>query len=167
MFRYRMTGMLLPSLVLLALPALAAYPWRLPFGETLALPLVGVMTTYFCAQRYTGLLLAPVAFLAGLACDLFTRAPLGYWALLCVLAAICGGASSYYAQRLGPWFGWLCLLLMAPLSAALVWGLSSLYLWQLQDVALVRDGLVMALLLLPLPLVLLVGLEPLLTVRTD
>lgn len=167
MIYYRPTGLLLPSLTLLALAAFAAYPWRLPFGESFALPLVAMLTVYVCALRYPGLLLAPVGFLAGLACDLFTRAPLGFWALLLVVAAICATGSRTLAERYGARLGWLCVLAMAPLSAALVWGLWSLYLWQPQAVRPLVDSLAMALLLLPLPLMLLVGLEPLLTVYPE
>lgn len=165
--RYRVTAPLLPGLLLLLLPALAAYPWQLPFGSDLALPMLGLLTAFFCALRYPGLLLSPIIFLAGLACDLFTRAPLGYWALLFMAASICAALAATLAERYGALIGWLCLLVMAPLAAGAAWGLSSLYMEHWLDIRAISDGLLMALILLPLPILLLIGLEPLLMLRTD
>jgi hypothetical protein len=154
----RPVAILLPAALLLLLAAFAAYPWRLPFGAGFALPLLGLLTTAIAASRHAALPSLLLAFAAGLACDLSTHAPLGFWALLGVVAAMYGGAMAGNDERRG---GWLRLLPVAPLSAGLVWGLSSLYLWQRQPLQPILDGLGMAVLLLPLVLLLLIGLEPL------
>ncbi len=159
MFTYRLTAPLLPALLLLFLPALAAYPWQLPVETGLVLPFLTLLVILFCALRYPGLLFSPLVFLSGLACDLFTRSPLGYWTLLFLLTLACARTAASLVTRRGPFFGWLCSGLTLILAAAAAWGLASLYQFEWQPVDKIRNGLFFALLLLPVPALLLTGME--------
>jgi hypothetical protein len=171
MLNYRLTAILIPGLMLGLLPAFAAYPWQMPMGGDLALPFLTLATIVFCALRYPGLIPSPLIFLSGLACDLFTRSPLGFWSLLFLLAQFCGSAGNALARNFivlnsGRWLVAACfgVTLLASMLAA--WGLASLYQSEWQNFLTMVEGMAVALLLLPLPLLVLISFENLLIFRT-
>ncbi|MCP4937459.1 MAG: hypothetical protein GY927_25415 [bacterium] len=161
MFEYRSTALLLPAFLLFALPTLAAFPWQIPFGQAIALPYLTLLTILFGSVRYPGLFLSPFVFISGLLCDLFTRSPLGFWALLFLLTLACARTTTLLTAQRGPLAVYLCMLVALIFMTAGIWGLSSLYQLALQDPRTTIKGLVMALLLLPVPVLFLVGLEKL------
>jgi len=124
---YKTGSAVLPVLLLFWLATLAAYPWVFPdicavlrdgslsplaarnavrgagaaTGDGLVLPFVGSLTVLFCALRYPGLLPAPMVFLAGIAFDLFTNAPLGLWTFIMLVTLGMGRSWHYLWGRLG------------------------------------------------------------------
>ena len=167
MFEYRSTALLLPAFLLLALPALAAFPWQISFGQAIALPFLTLLTILFGSVRYPGLFLSPMVFISGVLCDLFTRSPLGFWALLFLLALACARTTTLLTAQRGDLATFLCLLAALIFMTANVWGLTSLYQLAWLDVRPTIEGMFMALLLLPVPAVFLIGLEKLFILKNQ
>ena len=167
MFDYRLSAPVLPIFLLLLLPALAAYPWQLPIGTSLALPFLTLLVILFCALRYPGILVSPVVFVSGMLCDLFTRSPLGYWVLLFLLALACARATTLIVESHGRFAGWLCFFITLAFTPFAALAVASLYQFEWQAPTATIEGMLMALALLPLPVLLLVGLEKLLILPTD
>lgn len=165
MLKYRYTALVLPAALLLLLPALAAYSWQMPFGGGLALPFLTLLTILFSALRYPGLMLSPLVFASGLACDLFTRSPLGYWTLLFLITLSCAHMTTLIVERRGRLAGWLCFCITVITMSALAWFLASLYQFEWQELRKTVDGMIMALVILPFPALFLVGLENLLILK--
>ncbi len=167
MLEYRLTALLLPGFLLLALPALAAYPWQMLVGQTTALPFLTLLTILFGAVRYPGLFLSPLVFLSGLLCDLFTHSPLGFWTLLFLLALACARTTTLLTAERGPLVIALCLTAVLIFMTASVWGLTSLYQFAWQDLRISIEGMSMALLLAPVPALFVLGLEKLLILKNE
>ena len=168
MFRYRITALILPVLLLALLPALAAYPWHLPLGNGLAFPFLTVLVMMVCALRYPGLLPAPVVFLSGLACDLFTHSPTGYWTLLMLLILALCRLTVTLSEQYGRLLAFFCYALLPASILVLAHALASLYQFSWQPMRPLFEGLLMALILLVVPLMLLLGLEAvLITPKND
>jgi len=165
--RYRFTSYLPPVGVLLVLPGFAAFDWSLPLGGALTPPFLTLLIFYFCVVRYPELILSPLLLPVGLATDLFTRSPMGYWTLLFILAFACALLTTRLVDSLGKAVGWLCFALTLFICAAAAWALWSLYLGGFQDGWRVAGALAMALLLFPLPVMLFVALEPLLIIKPE
>ncbi len=159
MFRYRITALILPVLLLAFLPALAAYHWRMPLGDGLAFPFLGVLIVLFCALRYPDLLPSPLVFGSGLAFDLFTRSPLGYWTLIMLIALALARFIASLHERHGSLILALGYLLLPVILTFVAWGAASLYQFAWQPPATTIEGMMMALLLLIPPVMLLIGLE--------
>ena len=167
MFQYRFTALFPPIILLLALPALAAYSWQVPIGKSLALPLLTLLTILFGSLRYPGLFLSPLVFLSGLLCDLFTRSPFGFWTLLFLITLACARSTTLIVEQRGRLAGTVCFILTLIFMTANVWGLSSLYLMEWQDLRTSLEGMIMAFVLLPVPALFLVGLEKLLILKNE
>ena len=167
MFRYRITALLLPVLLLAFLPALAAYPWHLPLGDGLAFPFLTVLVMMVCALRYPGLLPSPVVFLSGLACDLFTRSPIGYWTLLMLVTLALCRLTVTLSEQYGRLLALFCYALMPVSITVLAHALASLYQFSWQPIRPLLEGMLMALILLMAPLMLLLGLETVLITKKD
>jgi hypothetical protein len=86
---------------------------------------------------------------------------------LLLLTTICAKFSTHIVDRFTPLSGWLCIPPMLFMTASAVWALSSLYYVEWQNWQSAAEGLIMAVLMSPLPLVVLLGLEPLLVLRAD
>lgn len=117
----------LPALSVLFAVVATAVPWGLPADATFILPLVVVMMV-FCWRAIPGTVLHPaVAVGLGLLADLMSGGPLGYWALMCLIAASVGGWAGSLAEARA--FGrlWLIWSMLAAVLAAFGWLLASLY----------------------------------------
>jgi rod shape-determining protein MreD len=118
---------MLPALSVLFAVFATAVPWGLPGDVTFILPLVMVMMV-FCWRTLPGMVLPPyLAMLFGLLADVTSGGPLGFWALMNLIAATAGGLapSPNDAQdRNRLWFMWG---MVAALIACLGWLLASLY----------------------------------------
>jgi rod shape-determining protein MreD len=118
---------ILPALSVLFAVFAAAVPWGLPADATFILPLVVVMMV-FCWRALPGTVLPPyVAMLLGLLTDITSGGPLGFWALMTLIAASAGGRAPSLTDgrdlsRL--WFVWG---MVAGGVACLGWLLASLY----------------------------------------
>jgi rod shape-determining protein MreD len=134
------------------LTVLAALPWGLPAEDRFFLPLLPVIAIHFWTLRHDAWIPEWLVFLAGLAVDVLTQGPLGYWSLIYLVAHLAATFSAPYAgqgslSRLG------LLGLALALVTALAWLVSSIYFLELADAGPYLAGLafaaVSALLLLP------------------
>ena len=82
----RRLARVMPALVVLGLVLVAAQPWSLPAGYRFLLPLLPVLAVAHFALLRPALMPAGVAFMGGLLLDVLTIGPLGYWAMIYVLA---------------------------------------------------------------------------------
>jgi rod shape-determining protein MreD len=118
---------ILPALSVLLTVLATAVPWGLPADATFILPLV-LVAMVFCWRALPGVVLSPlVAMLLGLLADLTSGGPLGFWALMTLIAASAGrGAKPLVEDRnfTGLWLVWA---LLAAGLACLGWLLASLY----------------------------------------
>jgi rod shape-determining protein MreD len=124
---------LLPALSVLFAVLATAVPWGLPADATFILPLVVVMMV-FCWRTIPGAVLPPaVATLLGLLADIMSGGPLGYWALMALIAATVGGWSKSLGE--GRDFGalWLIWIALAGTLACFGWLLASLYFFRWID----------------------------------
>jgi hypothetical protein len=81
---------MLPALSVLFAVFATAVPWGLPVDATFILPLVVVMMV-FCWRALPGTVLPPyLAMLLGLLTDVVSGGPLGFWALMTLIAATAG-----------------------------------------------------------------------------
>ena len=117
---------IVPTLSVLVAVFTAALPWGLPAGAIFIPPLVVVMMI-FCWRALPGTVLPlSLAFLLGLLTDFMSGGPLGFWALMALIAAQIGGRTPLDSQdpnRL--WLNWAGV---ASGVGALTWLLGSLYL---------------------------------------
>lgn len=104
---------ILPTLSVLFAVIATAVPWGLPADATFILPLVVVMMV-FCWRALPGVTLSPVAaVLLGLLTDVMGGGPLGFWALLALIASSAGTYSRVFGadHELGPlWLIWTGLV---------------------------------------------------------
>jgi rod shape-determining protein MreD len=85
----------LPTLSILALTFAAVLPWGLPSSYRFVLPLLPIVAIYYCALDAERWLPDWVVFVVGLTLDILTQGPLGYWALVYLIAYVVG----VYASR--------------------------------------------------------------------
>ena len=73
---------ILPGLTAMVAALVAAMPWGLPDSAAFAWPLVALSVISFWSARQPQLMPPPLVFVLGVAIDLVTAGPIGYWALL-------------------------------------------------------------------------------------
>lgn len=112
--------------VIVLLTLLAALPLGLPPEARHALPLLPLAAIHDSTLRRPGAVPEWLVFLCGLALDVLTQGPLGFWAFVYLFAHALALAVFPLAARGAAWR--LALLVLALVASALVaWGLSSLY----------------------------------------
>ena len=117
----------LPAVSVLFAVLAAAVPWGLPADATFILPLVVVMMV-FCWRALPDIVLPPyLAMLLGLLADITSGGPLGFWALMCLIAATIGGRTRPFNDRSDVKRLWLVWAIVACLVACIGWLLASLY----------------------------------------
>ena len=140
----------LPALIVLVAVIVCAIPWGLPDGATFILPLVTATPIFYLAAQAEHGVPVWLAFLAGLATDILTAGPLGYWALIFLLTHSLAKAYRQTNTR-GSFAGlWLGFALSLVVVAALGWALASLYFVRFIDWRPMVIGVVSATLLFPL-----------------
>ena len=118
------------SIALLTL--LAVLPWGLPSEDRFFLPMMPVIAIHYWSLRQPESVPEWMIFLAGLALDVLTHGPLGYWALIYLLAFVLGllsqpfGAGSQ-AARIGLFAAALLVVAFA------AWAVSSAYGFEIVD----------------------------------
>jgi rod shape-determining protein MreD len=118
---------MLPALSVLFAVFATAVPWGLPADATFILPLVMVMMV-FCWRALPGTVLPPyLAMLLGLLTDVTSGGPLGFWALMSLIAATAGGLAPSLNDGQDRRRLWLVWGLVAGLIAVLGWLIGSLY----------------------------------------
>ncbi|MGQ0457014.1 MAG: hypothetical protein ACT4OU_08120 [Hyphomicrobium sp.] len=121
-----------PMASVAVLVLLAALPWGLPSQDRFFLPLLPVIAIHYWSLRRHALLPEWAAFLAGLALDILTHGPLGYWSLIYLAAHAFAVVSAPVAVN-GPVVR-LVLLAGAMLGVAILsWAVASLYFVQFAD----------------------------------
>ena len=117
----------LPLVSVLFAVIATAVPWGLPADATFALPLVVVLMV-FCWRVIPGTALPPAAAVGlGLLTDLMSGGPLGYWALMCLVASTIGmpeGSMRESRDILINFFVWVAMVLTL---GVLGWLLASLF----------------------------------------
>jgi cell shape-determining protein MreD len=121
-----------------------------------------MLTIIFIEFRYYGLLPSLAVFASGLASDLFTGSPPGFWSLLFLLALAMSRTINALAGEKRTALAIYGFIISALVMTAAIWLLTSLYHMQWQEGwKFVRAG-VAAALLWPLPALALIGLEEIL-----
>jgi rod shape-determining protein MreD len=129
-----------------------AVPWGLPADATFAPPLI-VMTMIFCWRALPGTVFPSyLALLLGLLTDMLSGGPLGFWAMMALIAANAGGRApspgdAQARNRL--WLFWGCV---AAAIGLLAWLLGSLYVVQFIDAWPIAFGVGVSILLFPVVL---------------
>ncbi len=111
---------------------LAVLPWGLPSTARFTMPLLAYALVHYWLVRRPSLLPEWLAFASGLAIDVLTNGPLGFWSLTFVagviLATLCEPV-----LRLAIVGKWLHFAATLVLLAAMQWGLASLFFMRLLD----------------------------------
>ena len=101
---------ILPAASVAALTIVAILPWGLPTADRFVLPLLPVVAIYYWTLDRDAWLPEWIIFLAGLLLDVLTQGPLGYWALVYLVAYVVAVYCSRFeldttAQRLALFAG--------------------------------------------------------------
>mgnify|MGYP001820315173 FL=1 len=117
----------LPAFSVLIGVIATAVPWGLPADATFIQPLLVVMMV-FCWRAIPGTELHPAAAaVLGLLADLLSGGPLGFWALMCLVAATVGLKPGSFRERRDIWTEWLAWTALICLLGLFGWLLASLY----------------------------------------
>lgn len=114
----------LPFPIVLAAVIVSAVPWGLPASTGFVLPIATAMLIYLYSAKAQPGLPAWFVFLAGVLTDMLTAGPLGYWALIFLLAHALGRALPYESGALTRFAVYIAT---AAITAAVAWGVASLY----------------------------------------
>jgi len=143
---------LLPAFSVLIAVIATAVPWGLPADATFVLPLLVVMMV-FCWRAIPGTELHPAAAAAlGLLADLLSGGPLGFWALMCLIAATVGAKPGSFRERRDLWVQWLIWASLVSVLGLFGWLLASLYYLRWIDWWPIVFGVAAAILLFPVML---------------
>jgi rod shape-determining protein MreD len=143
---------MLPSLSVLFAVLAAAVPWGLPADATFILPLVVVMMV-FCWRTLPDAVLPPyLALLLGLLTDITSGGPLGFWALMCLIAATVGRRARPFTDGSDMKRLWLVWGIVAGFVGLVGWLLASLYFLRWIDWWPIAVGAAVSILLFPVVL---------------
>jgi rod shape-determining protein MreD len=124
---------MLPALSVLFAVFAAAVPWGLAADATFILPLVVVMMI-FCWRTLPGTVLPSyLAMLLGLLTDITSGGPLGFWALMALMAASVGARTRSFTDGRDMSRLWIVWAIVASLVAVIGWLLASLYFFRWID----------------------------------
>lgn len=139
----------LPALSVLFAVVATAVPWGLPADATFILPLVVVMMV-FCWRVIPGGALPPAGAAGlGLLADLMSGGPLGYWALMCLIAATVGGRPGSLGEGRGIGVHWLIWTVFVSVLGSFGWLLASLYYFRWIDWWPIAVGVLASIALFP------------------
>jgi cell shape-determining protein MreD len=140
----------IPLIVLTLTFLLTAIPLGLPAEATFAPPMTMLAAIFFCAASPSLRLPAWLAMIFGLAADIATASPVGYWGLLALLAH--GAGASVAQERWARRFSLLWPLWAATAAAIglAAWGIASLYFLSWIGWQPVAYGVALSILALPL-----------------
>ena len=150
---------ILPALSVLFMVLSTAVPWGLPADATFILPLV-VVTMVFSWRAIPGAVMPEAeVMLLGLLTDVTTGGPLGFWALLCLIACGVGGRARIFGERHDLSTLWLVWIGLAGALAAFGWLLASLYFFRWVDWWPIAFGAVASIALFPVVMYGLLGIR--------
>jgi rod shape-determining protein MreD len=139
-----------PALSVFVAALATAVPWGLPADATFVPPLV-MLAMVFCFRALPGTVFPlPLALLFGLLADILSGGPLGFWALMALIAANAGARApspgdSQARNRL-----WLVWAGVAATIGVFGWVLGSIYAVRLIDAWPLAFGASVSILLFPL-----------------
>jgi rod shape-determining protein MreD len=121
-----------PILSVVLLTLISALPWGLPADDRFFLPLLPAAAVYMWTLNGKGWLPEWAVFAAGLMLDILSQGPLGYWALIYLLAHLMATMTSESA--LTSKLGRVGVLVSALVGlAAIAWAVGSLYFFEVLD----------------------------------
>jgi rod shape-determining protein MreD len=137
---------LMPAVSVALVTLLAALPWGLPSEARFLLPLLPYATIHFWAVRLPALMPEWLVFLSGLAADVLTHGPLGFWSLVYLLGYMLVQVLRDF-NRWGAAGRWLLFSITIALLAFAQWLVASVYFMNAADwIPLVRSAAVICLL---------------------
>jgi len=124
---------ILPALSVLFAVLATAVPWGLPADATFMLPLVVVMMVFCWRLMPDAVLPLTACLLLGLLTDVMSGGPLGFFALMALIAASVGGLLRVSLEPRDVWPLWLIWSALALALGVLGWLLGSLYFFRWID----------------------------------
>lgn len=155
-----------PSAIVLLLALLAALPWGVGGDLRLVLPLLPTAVILAWSLRRRAAVPEVIAFLAGLVLDALSHGPLGYWALVNLVALVLA-ALLRNPQGAAPLARFLRFAVGTGMTAAVAWTVSSLYALQVGELRPLASAAVMVVLTWPLLAGLMAALDPPRTVAAN
>lgn len=128
----------------------AAVPWGLPGDATFILPFVTLLLIFLFSVHPTQSLPVWIVFAAGIATDVLTAGPLGYWAFIYTLCYALSRYIAHFAPARSMVGLWAKYAGTALLAAGTGWVIASLYYVRLIDWWPIALGAAVSILLLPL-----------------
>lgn len=121
-----------PLVSISVLTLVAVLPWGLPSEHRFFLPMLPLIAIHYWSLRRPEYVPDWYVFVAGLSLDVLTHGPLGYWALMYLLAHVLGVFSVFYGHRgqmmrVALFGGALCAV------TTVAWTVSSLYVLEVAD----------------------------------
>lgn len=142
----------LPALSVLVAVLATAVPWGLPAEATFIPPLI-VMMMIFCWRALPGTAFPSyLALLLGLLTDILSGGPLGFWAMMALIAANAGARAPSPGDAQDRNRLWLVWAGIAATIGVLGWLLGSLYVVRLIDAWPIAFGACVSILLFPVVL---------------
>lgn len=121
-----MAGRVVPALSVAVLVLVAVLPWGLPPDGRFVLPLLPFIAIHYWTSRHPEKLAEWVPFAAGLAVDVLSSGPLGYWSLIYLVGYVLA-EEAHLVTGTGPGGRWLIFLTSLVLLVAAGWAIASLY----------------------------------------
>ena len=141
-----------PALSVFVAVLATAVPLGLPADATFIPPLI-VMTMIFCWRALPGTVFPSyLALLFGLLTDILSGGPLGFWAMMALIAANAGGRAPSPADAQDRNRLWLFWAGIATAIGVLAWLLGSLYVVRVIDAWPIAFGVCVSILLFPVVL---------------
>ncbi len=150
---------ILPAASIVVAILATAVPWGLPSDATFVLPLIVVMMV-FGWRAIDGAHLPPIAaMLLGLLTDVTTGGPLGFWALIALMASSAAKRTPPFIDRWGYGVLWLIWIPLVTALAGFGWLLASLYFFRWVDWHPIALGAAVSVVLFPAVLSLLLAIK--------
>ena len=142
--------MIWSTLALLSAVVIATVPWGLPGEVTFVLPFMTLLLIFLFSVRREPPIPVWLVFLSGLATDILTAGPLGYWALLYTMTYTLGHFLFRSMSRRSLAGLWLAYATTAGIAASVGWAVASLYYLRIIDWWPIALGLLCSTALCPL-----------------
>jgi rod shape-determining protein MreD len=143
---------ILPALSVLFAVLATAVPWGLPADATFMLPLVVVMMVFCWRVMPDAALPLSACMLLGLLTDVMSGGPLGFFALMTLIAGTVGGLLRYIVEPRDFWPLWISWSALAAALGLLGWLLGSLYFFRWIDWWPILFGMLASIALFPVVL---------------
>lgn len=140
---------IIPSASVVLTTLLAALPWGLSSDSRFLLPMLPYAAIHFWAVRRPALMPEWIAFASGLATDVLTHGPLGFWSLVFLLGLMFIQACRP-AERWGAVGVWLHFAATLSLLALAQWAIATAFFMSAVDWRPFFNGALLAALVYPL-----------------